>query len=80
MEDKVTKEKIEEMNKEEKKIKEENKKMKEAKVCRICKDRMCNRLFLPCAHITTCELCCPACRKCPQCKSIIRGIVNIYYA
>ena len=61
-----------------KEIKEENKRMKDAKVCMICKDKARVKMFLPCAHLTTCELCWLACKRCPQCKSNIRGVIHVY--
>lgn len=60
-------------------IQMENRKLKDAKLCRICKDKEANRLFLPCAHLACCALCSPAVVKCPQCRSNIRGIVSVYF-
>ena len=66
----------EKMSKED--IQKENQKMKDSKVCMICKDKARNKMFLPCAHLTTCELCWLACRQCPQCRSKIRSVVHVY--
>ena len=56
-----------------------NRTLKEAKVCKVCRDKDANRLFLPCAHLACCSLCSPAVRNCPQCKGSIRGIVSVYF-
>ena len=75
----LTLEMAEQMSKEQlRKVAEENKKMKDAKVCITCKDRVRSKMFLPCSHITSCDLCYLAFTKCPQCKSIIRSITSVY--
>ena len=56
-----------------------NKTLKESKLCKVCRDKDANRLFLPCAHLACCSLCSPAVRNCPQCKGNIRGIVSVYF-
>ena len=67
------------MSKEElKKLEKENRDMKDARVCICCRDKIRSKLFLPCAHLTLCELCFPAFKRCPQCKSNIKGIVHVY--
>ena len=60
-------------------IRKENQRLKNARLCQVCKDKDANRLFLPCAHLSSCSLCSPALTKCPQCKSNIRGIVSVYF-
>ena len=65
-------------NAEKKLLIEENEKLKNAKICMICKDYRRCKLFLPCSHLTTCEYCCWACKRCPQCRSKIYGIVHVY--
>ena len=61
-----------------KKVEEENKQLKNQKVCTICKDRIRSRMFLPCTHILTCDLCFMAFTVCPKCKHIIRQYVTVY--
>lgn len=60
-------------------LRQTNRELKEVKLCKVCRDKDANRLFLPCAHIVCCALCTPAMVKCPQCKSCIRGIVSVYF-
>ena len=60
-------------------LRQVNKALKESKLCKVCRDKDANRLFLPCAHLACCSLCSPAVRSCPQCKSNIRGIVSVYF-
>ena len=62
------------------KIRRENQRMKNAKLCPVCKDRDADKLFLPCAHLSSCSLCSPALTKCPQCRTNIRGIVSVFFA
>lgn len=61
-----------------KELREQNELLKQAQICRVCKDRKVNKLILPCAHLVTCDLCMPAINKCPKCKGSIKGIVSIY--
>ena len=61
------------------KLRNENLKLKEAKLCRICRDKDANRMFLPCAHLAACSLCSPAVVNCPQCRGVIRGVVSVYF-
>ena len=61
------------------KLRQINKTLKESKLCKVCRDKDANRLFLPCAHLACCSLCSPAVRNCPQCKGNIRGIVSVYF-
>ncbi len=61
-------------------IRAENRRLKEAKQCRVCRDRDANRMFLPCAHLCSCNLCSPALRNCPQCKGSIKGIISVYFS
>ena len=60
-------------------VRKENQRLKNAKLCQVCRDKDANRLFLPCAHLSSCSLCSPALTKCPQCRSNIRGIVSVYF-
>ncbi len=63
-----------------KEVRAENRRLKEAKQCRVCRDRDANRMFLPCAHLCSCNLCSPALRNCPQCKGSIKGIISVYFS
>lgn len=58
----------------------ETRQMREALLCKVCKDNRSNKLFLPCAHIPACAQCVQALVKCPVCNSNIRGVVTVYRA
>ena len=63
-----------------KEILEQNRLLKAAVYCIICKDRMANRLFLPCGHMNVCNFCVNAIRHhCPKCNRFIQGIVAVYF-
>lgn len=79
----IAKFKLEDYTKPEKTFAEllaENRILKDKSLCLICKDKNSNRLFLPCAHLCTCDLCAPSLIACPQCKTKIHGIVSVYFA
>ena len=61
-----------------KELREQNRLLKELDTCTICKDRKANRLLLPCAHLSTCNLCVFAISNCNKCKKPIQGIVSVY--
>lgn len=60
------------------KLRSENKRLKYLKMCKVCEDKDSNRVCLPCGHLCTCELCCPALKNCPICKKVIRGTVSVF--
>ncbi len=62
-----------------KSIRSENQRLKDAKTCRICRDRDANRMFLPCAHLVACSLCSPAVTHCPQCRGKSKGVISVYF-
>ena len=57
----------------------ENKSLKNARLCKVCKDKKANRLFLPCAHLSSCSDCSSTLTKCSQCNANIREIVSVYF-
>ncbi|XP_046370879.2 baculoviral IAP repeat-containing protein 7-A-like isoform X2 [Haliotis rufescens] len=61
-------------------IKEENRALRDENTCKVCLDRSSCVVFLPCGHLVTCAECAPALRKCPICRSLIRGTVRTYNA
>ena len=60
-------------------IRKENQRLKNARLCKVCKDKDSTRLFLPCGHLSSCSLCSPALTKCPQCRSAFRGVLSVYF-
>ena len=61
-----------------KELREQTRLLKELDLCRIYKDRKANRLLLPCAHLSTCNLCVFAIKYCNKFKKSIQGIVSVY--
>lgn len=63
---------------EEQQLMMENSKLKEARTCKVCMDKEVNTVFLPCGHLICCSECSPQVRKCPLCRTFIRGTVKTY--
>jgi len=61
-------------------LEEENRKLKEARTCRVCMDHEINTVFLPCGHLSCCEMCSKSLSHCPICRNIIRGTVKTFLA
>ncbi|KAL3882073.1 hypothetical protein ACJMK2_028446 [Sinanodonta woodiana] len=61
------------------KIKTEHRELRDAKLCKICMENTICVVFLPCAHLVTCSDCAPAMRKCPICRTLIKGTVKTFY-
>ncbi|OWF56466.1 Baculoviral IAP repeat-containing protein 7-A [Mizuhopecten yessoensis] len=55
---------------------EENQELREQKICKVCLDEEASIVFLPCGHLVTCPMCASALRKCPVCRTYIRGTVK----
>lgn len=48
------------------------------KLCKICLDRDYSVVFIPCAHLATCEECSKPLEKCPICCGVITQKVKTY--
>ncbi|XP_052096729.1 baculoviral IAP repeat-containing protein 3-like isoform X2 [Mytilus californianus] len=59
---------------------EENRQLQEQRQCKVCKEFDSTIAFLPCGHIVCCTDCAPAMRKCPICKTYVKGTVKTYLA
>ncbi|KAJ8309705.1 hypothetical protein KUTeg_011570 [Tegillarca granosa] len=57
-------------------IEQENRRLKEQQTCKICLDEDVSIVFLPCGHMASCASCAPALRKCPICRTFIKGTVR----
>ena len=69
-----------EINKLEEKIEYiENKNKNNTIECSICLDRQPNILYLPCRHITNCNICSRNLQTCPLCLQIIDNKMEIFY-
>ncbi|XP_052097287.1 baculoviral IAP repeat-containing protein 7-like, partial [Mytilus californianus] len=61
-------------------ILEENRQLQEQRQCKVCKEFDSTVAFLPCGHIICCTDCAPAMRKCPVCKTYVKGTVKTFLA
>ena len=59
---------------------EENRRLVEAKTCKVCMENDVDTVFLPCGHLVSCNQCSPKLRKCPVCRTYIRGTVRTFLA
>ncbi|XP_062570422.1 putative inhibitor of apoptosis [Saccostrea cucullata] len=50
--------------------------LKEQTRCKICLEEDATVVFLPCGHMCTCVSCSPAMRKCPICRTFVKGTVK----
>ncbi|OWF56464.1 Baculoviral IAP repeat-containing protein 7-A [Mizuhopecten yessoensis] len=57
-------------------LQEENQALRDRKTCKVCLDEEASIVFLPCGHLVTCPMCASALRKCPICRTFIRGTVK----
>ncbi|XP_020293739.1 E3 ubiquitin-protein ligase XIAP-like isoform X2 [Pseudomyrmex gracilis] len=76
--DKLEKKKADDRSDDIMSLREENRKLKEAHLCKVCMDHELALVFLPCGHLTTCDLCGPALTNCPLCRLEIRAYVRTY--
>ncbi|KAK3577780.1 hypothetical protein CHS0354_010981 [Potamilus streckersoni] len=61
------------------KIMREHRELREVTLCKICLENTSCVVFLPCGHLVTCSDCAPAMRKCPICRTLIKGTVKTFY-
>lgn len=57
-------------------LRQENTILRNQTLCVICVEEKVSIVFLPCGHLTCCEDCAPAMRKCPICREFVRGTVK----
>ncbi|XP_052060991.1 baculoviral IAP repeat-containing protein 7-B-like [Mytilus californianus] len=57
-------------------LEEENQNLKDQQTCKICLDEPIAIVFLPCGHLAACITCAPALRRCPICRTFIKGTVK----
>ncbi|XP_076113462.1 baculoviral IAP repeat-containing protein 2-like [Mytilus galloprovincialis] len=57
-------------------LEEENQNLKDQQTCKICLDEPIAIVFLPCGHLAACGSCAPALRRCPICRTFIKGTVK----
>ncbi|KAK3593112.1 hypothetical protein CHS0354_018237 [Potamilus streckersoni] len=54
--------------------------LRDATLCKICLDKTMSVVFLPCGHLVTCPDCASVMRKCPVCRSLIKGTVKTLFS
>uniref|UniRef100_A0A8C5LAB2 RING-type E3 ubiquitin transferase n=1 Tax=Jaculus jaculus TaxID=51337 RepID=A0A8C5LAB2_JACJA len=57
---------------------EQLRKLQEERTCKVCMDREVSIVFIPCGHLVVCKDCAPSLRKCPICRSTIKGTVRTF--
>ncbi|KAL3882067.1 hypothetical protein ACJMK2_028442 [Sinanodonta woodiana] len=60
------------------KIMKEHQELRDAILCKVCSENNISVVFLPCGHLVTCSDCAPAMRKCPICRTLIKGTVKTF--
>ncbi|CAG2244792.1 unnamed protein product [Mytilus edulis] len=57
-------------------LKEENQNLRDQQTCKICLQEPVSIAFLPCGHLATCNNCAPMLRRCPICRTFIKGTIK----
>ncbi|VDI35380.1 baculoviral IAP repeat-containing protein 7/8, partial [Mytilus galloprovincialis] len=50
--------------------------LRDQRLCKICLELEASIAFLPCGHLVCCSDCAPAMRKCPICRTYVKGTIN----
>ncbi|XP_074072660.1 baculoviral IAP repeat-containing protein 2-like [Macrotis lagotis] len=59
-------------------IEEQLRRLQEERTCKVCMDKEVSVVFIPCGHLVVCKECTPSLRKCPICRSTIKGTVRTF--
>ncbi|XP_066969407.1 E3 ubiquitin-protein ligase MYLIP-A-like [Macrobrachium rosenbergii] len=62
---------MESLEAEKKKLKVRLDEAREALICRVCLDKPVAAVFMPCAHLNSCQACSMSLTLCPVCRSPI---------
>jgi len=46
-------------------------------ICNVCLERLPDRVLIPCGH-TYCSVCLSQINTCPNCRSVVNGVMRIY--
>uniref|UniRef100_UPI00358F3FDC baculoviral IAP repeat-containing protein 7-B-like isoform X2 n=1 Tax=Myxine glutinosa TaxID=7769 RepID=UPI00358F3FDC len=59
---------------------EELRRLQDERMCKVCMDKEVSVVFIPCGHLVVCFDCAssPSLRKCPICRSVVRGTLRTY--
>lgn len=66
------------LTKEQRDLLEKLRELQQQKQCKVCLDRDIRVVFLPCAHLATCQQCSKSLIKCPICCSYVRRKLKIF--
>lgn len=59
-------------------MEEQLRRLQEERTCKVCMDREVSIVFIPCGHLVVCKDCASSLRKCPICRSTIKGTVRTF--
>ncbi|XP_023565274.1 baculoviral IAP repeat-containing protein 3 isoform X5 [Octodon degus] len=59
-------------------MEEQLRRLQEERTCKVCMDKEVSVVFIPCGHLVVCRDCAPSLRKCPICRSTIKGTVRTF--
>ncbi|XP_048348256.1 baculoviral IAP repeat-containing protein 2 [Sphaerodactylus townsendi] len=59
-------------------MEEQLRRLQEERTCKVCMDKEVSIVFIPCGHLVVCKECAPSLRKCPICRSTIKGTVRTF--
>ncbi|XP_007944205.1 baculoviral IAP repeat-containing protein 3 [Orycteropus afer afer] len=59
-------------------MEEQLRRLQEERTCKVCMDKEVSVVFIPCGHLVVCKECAPSLRKCPICRSTIKGTVRTF--
>ncbi|XP_067410201.1 baculoviral IAP repeat-containing protein 7 isoform X1 [Emydura macquarii macquarii] len=57
---------------------EQLRRLQEERMCKVCMDKDVSIVFVPCGHLVVCAECAPSLRRCPICRTVIRGNVRTF--
>ncbi|XP_035121075.2 baculoviral IAP repeat-containing protein 3 isoform X3 [Callithrix jacchus] len=59
-------------------VEEQLRRLQEERTCKVCMEKEVSIVFIPCGHLVVCQDCAPSLRKCPICRSTIKGTVRTF--
>ncbi|XP_031816932.1 baculoviral IAP repeat-containing protein 3 isoform X2 [Sarcophilus harrisii] len=59
-------------------VEEQLRRLQEERTCKVCMDKEVSVVFIPCGHLVVCKECSSSLRKCPICRSTIKGTIRTF--
>ncbi|KAM7357819.1 death-associated inhibitor of apoptosis 1-like [Cochliomyia hominivorax] len=59
---------------------EEEQQLDDYKLCKICFDKECNSVYIPCGHVIACMECAFLSKECPLCRLPVERTVRLYFS